>query len=227
MMFEPIPRPLPLLDLDKPISVNELLSSPCVQTTHRSKSPVNHRKDMGIQVYLRATEQGPIQFNGKLWYSLTSVAPIPDDDLERVLDLPPPSYFRGVILDTWEIRCTSHRYHAKYRQAGLNAAFIDFVFECIDSAPGVNLSEEQRERLWLTIASSAIQAERPMEAWYVPWLTNTPVKLAALEIFNTSHWGSIISRGHSLYIAHLNEVPIPVPAWIAQTCSAELKAALF
>jgi len=214
-----------MLDLDQPIQVSELLCSPCVQITHRSKSPVNPRKDTGVQVYIRATEEGPIQYGGKLWGSLTSVAPIPDYDPERVLKPPPPSYFRGVILDTWETCQASRRYYAKYHQTGLDAAFIDFVFECIDSAPGVNLSEEQRERLWLTIAGAAIQAEHPMEAWFIPWLTNIPVKLAALEIFNTSHWGSIISRGHSLYIAHLNEVPIPVPARIAQTCSAELEAA--
>ncbi len=226
-MFEPIPRPLPLLDLDQPIRVSELLSSPCMQTTHRATSPVNRRKDMGVQVYLRATEQGPIQYGGKLWRSLTSVAPIPDHDPERVLEPPPPSYFRGLILDTWEIRRTSRRYHAKYRQAGLDAAFIDFIFECLDSAPGVNLSEEQRERLWVTIASAALQAERHAEAWYVPWLTEPSVKLAALEIFNTSHWGSIISRGHSLYIAHQNEVPVPVPGWMAHTFSAEFEAALF
>jgi hypothetical protein len=226
-MFEAIPRPLPLLDLDKPIRVSELLSSPCVQTIHHATSPLIQRRDMGVHLYLRSTPQGPIQYGGKLWRSLNSIAPIPDYDPEQILAPPPPSYFRGVILDTWETRQICHRYHAKYHQVGLDAAFIDFIFECLDSAPGVDLTEDQRERLWLTIAAAALQAERPLEAWYVPWLTEPSVKLAALEIFNTSHWGTIISHGHSLYIAHLNEVPIPVLARMAQTNHAEFEAGSF
>ena len=213
-MFEPIPEPTIDLDLDS-ISVKQLLNHPLIQDIHSAGMPwIKDQPDL-VHVYI---EGGSIFFDGKYWTSATSVTPIPRDRPDYLLGVNGITCFRGVIEHPWESRKRYRRFHQKYIDANVDAALVEFIHTRIFKHLDTPLDEAKGERLWLLIASAALQCQYPNELWFIPWLASTEVKQAAVHIFGAFDWIEIISRGFDLWMAeknlvgHLHQRPTQPPA---------------
>ena len=200
-MFEPIPQPKTDLDLDSSISVEELLNHPLIQSIHSAGMPwLRDQADL-VHVYIAG---GTIWIGGKLYSSATSVAPIPRYQPDFVLGANGISYFRGVIEHPWEGRKRYRHFHQKYLDAGVDAALVAFIHTRIRNHLDTPLDEAEQERLWLLIASAALQRQYPNELWFLPWLAFAEVKQAAIRAFGAFDWIEITSRGFDLWLAEKN-----------------------
>jgi len=200
-MFEPIPQPTIDLDLDMPIPVIEILEHPLVENIYPAGIPWIVDKVDIVHVYLKG---GTIRLNGKLYTSATSTTPIPRYKPDYLLGEDGITYFRGVIHHPWEGRVQSRRFQQKYLRAGVDHALVTFIHECILDQLVKPLDEARSERLWLQIASAALQRQYPTDNWFVPWLVSTEIRQAAMRAFGTSGWIEVIRRGYDHWLMEQN-----------------------
>ena len=199
-MFEPIPEPTIDLDLDS-ISVEELLNNPLIQNIHSAGMPwIEDQPDL-VHVSIAG---GTIFFDGKYWTSATSITPIPRYQPDYLLGANGITCFRGVIEHPWESRKRYRYFHQKYVDANVDTALVEFIHTRILKHLAEPLDEARQERLWLLIASAALQRQYPNEPWFMPWLVSTEVKQAAVRIFGAFDWIEIISRGFDLWLTEKN-----------------------
>ena len=199
-MFEPIPEPTIDLDLDS-ISVEELLNNPLIQNIHSAGMPwIEDQPDL-VHVSIAG---GTIFFDGKYWTSATSVTPIPRDRPDYLLGVNGITCFRGVIEHPWESRKRYRHFHQKYVDANVDTALVEFIHTRILKRLAEPLDEARQERLWLLIASAALQRQYPNEPWFMPWLANAEVKQAAVHIFGAFDWIEITNRGFDLWVMEQN-----------------------
>lgn len=200
-MFESIPQPKIDLDLDASISVKQLLNNPLIRNIYSAGMPwIRDQPDI-VHVNI---EGGSIFFDGKYWTSATSVTPIPRYQPDYLLGAKGISYFRGVIEHPWESRKRYRRFHQKYVDANVDTTLVEFIHARILNHLDTPLDEAKGERLWLLIASAALQRQYPNELWFMPWLANAEVKQTAVHIFGAFDWTEITSRGFDLWLAEKN-----------------------
>ena len=197
-MFEPIPQPAIDLYLDVPIPVREIIEHPLVENIYPAGLPWIVDKVDIVHVHLKG---GAIQLNGKLYTSVTSTTPIPRYKPDFLLGDDGITYFRGVVHHPWEGRVQNRRFQRKYLQAGVDHALVMYIHECILEQLDIPLDEARSERLWLQIASAALQSQYPTENWFVPWLVSPETQQAAMRAFGTSGWIEVIRRGYDLWLA--------------------------
>jgi hypothetical protein len=200
-MFEPISQPKIDLDLNSSISVKQLLNHPLIQSVHSAGMPWLRDQHDIVHVHL---EGGTIFFNGKYWTSATSVTPIPRYQPDFVLGANGISYFRGVIHHPWEGRMQSRHFQQEYLQASVDHALVTYIHECILDHLDTPLDEAREERLWLQIASAALQRQYPHDNWFIPWLVSPEVKQAAIRAFQAFNWIEIVNRGCDLWVMEQN-----------------------
>ena len=200
-MFEPIPEPTIDLDLDIPIPVKEILEHPLVENIYPAGMPwIVDEVDI-VHIYLIG---GTIRINKKLYTSATSTTPIPRYKPNFLLSDDGITYFRGVIHHPWEGRMQSRHFQQKYLQAGVDHALVTYIHERVLDHLDRPLDEARSERLWLLIASAALQRQYPHDNWFIPWLASAEVKQAAIRAFGVSDWIEIISRGYDLWVMEQN-----------------------
>ena len=200
-MFEPIPEPAIDLDLDIPIAVKEILEHPLVENLYPAGLPwIVDEVDI-VHIYLKG---GTIRINGKLYTSATSTTPIPRYKPDFLLGEDGITYFRGVIHHPWEDRKRCRHFQQKYLQAGVDHALVTYIHESILDNLDTLLDEAREERLWLQIASAALQRQCPTENWFIPWLASAEVKQAAIRAFEAFDWIEIVNRGYDLWVTEQN-----------------------
>lgn len=200
-MFEPVPRPSIDLDLDIPVPVREILEHPLVENIYPAGLPWIVDKVDIVHIYLKG---GTIHLNGKLYSSATSTTPIPRYKPDFLLGNHGITYFRGVVHHPWEGRAQSRHFQRKYLQAGVDRALVTYIHECILNHLEIPLDEARSERLWLQIASAALQRQYPTENWFVPWLISPEIQQAAMWAYGTSRWIEVIRRGYDLWLVEQN-----------------------
>jgi hypothetical protein len=200
-MFEPIPEPAIDLDLDIPIAVKEILEHPMVENFYPAGLPWIVGEVDIVHIYLKG---GTIRINGKLYTSATSTTPIPRYKPDFLLGDNGITYFRGVIHHPWEGRMRSRHFQQEYLQANVDHALVTYIHECILDNLDTPLDEAREERLWLQIASAALQRQYPHDNWFIPWLISPEVKQAAIRAFQAFNWIEIVNRGCDLWVMEQN-----------------------
>ena len=200
-MFELIPQPTIDLDLDIPIPAKEILEHPLVENIYSAGLPwIVDEVDI-VHIYLKG---GTIRIGGTLYASATSTTPIPRYKPDFLLGEDGITYFRGVIHHPWEGRIQSRHFQQKYLQAGVDHALVTYIHECILDHLDTPLDEAREERLWLLIASAALQRQYPTENWFIPWLVSAEIKQAAIRAFEAFDWIEIVKRGYDLWVMEQN-----------------------
>jgi len=227
-MFEPIPEPAIDLDLDIPIAVNEILEHPLVENIYPAGLPWIVGEVDIVHIHLQG---GTILIRGTLYTSATSTTPIPRYKPSFLLGEDGITYFRGVIHHPWEGRKQSRHFQQKYLQAGVDHALVTYIHERILDHLDTPLDEAREERLWLQIASAALQRQYPTENWFIPWLTSAEVKQAARRAFEAFDWVEIVKRGYDLWVMEQNLAeylrPHSLPPEMAGVVAAESPFGLY